>query len=71
MDRVFKFTALTPVDEVKAWLEAYGHRALFGQPGHPENPGGVMFDHGPGTRVQMALPGDTLTVRDNGTIVVD
>lgn len=30
----------------------------------------VMFDHGPDTPVRAVLPGDTLTVRDNDTIVV-
>lgn len=57
--------------EVVAWLEHHGHRAWYA--GHA--PGAdadtaVMFDHGPDTPARAALPGNTLTVRDNGTIVV-
>jgi len=61
---------VSPADVV-AWLETHGHRGWYA--GHA--PGAdadtvVMFDHGPGTQTYSAMPGDTLTVRDNGTIVV-
>lgn len=61
---------VSPADVV-AWLERHGHRAWYA--GHA--PGAdadtaVMFDHGPDTPARAALPGNTLTVRDNGTIVV-
>jgi hypothetical protein len=61
---------LSPADVV-AWLALHGHRGWYA--GHA--PGAdadtvVVFDHGAGTEARMAMPGDTLTVRDNGTIVV-
>jgi uncharacterized protein YndB with AHSA1/START domain len=67
----FKFTILTEPHELRAWLASHGHRAIIGPPGDPESPGGIVFDHGPGTSLQMAFPGDTLTVRPNGTIAVN
>lgn len=61
---------VSPADVV-TWLERHGHRGWYA--GHA--PGAdadtvVMFDHGPGTPAYSAHPGDTLSVRDNGTIVV-
>lgn len=61
---------VTPADVV-AWLERHGHRGWYA--GHA--PGAdadtvVMFDHGPGTEARAAMPGDTLTVRKNGSIII-
>lgn len=69
---VLKLTFDVDPLDVVAWLEARGHRAWYG--GHrygADANAAVFFDHGPGTPTLMARPGDTLTVRANGTIVVD
>lgn len=56
---------------VVAWLEHHGHRGWYaGNAPGADSDTAIMFDHGPDTPARMALPGNTLTVRDNGTIVV-
>lgn len=66
-----KLTYATDPLDVVAWLEHHGHRAWYaGYAPHSEAQTVVMFDHGPGTEARAAMPGDTLTVRDTGVIVI-
>lgn len=70
--RQLKITYSTSHQHVVAWFEHHGHRGWYGghhRVGVDAEPV-VMFDHGPGTEVRAARLGDTLTVRDNGTIAV-
>lgn len=53
------------------WLAQRGHRGVYGGdiPG-AERTAVIVFDRGPNTRIQMAMPGDMLTLNPDGSISV-
>jgi hypothetical protein len=57
--------------DVIDWLAERGHRGAYGGDiAGTERAAVIMFDRGPNTRLQMAMPGDMLTVNPDGSISV-